>query len=255
MFYRLRQVLSQWSVHCQAALSLLDPRPKVAPDGLPLPPAGLRHLVAGTDDEKWFLRGGQAAVADFVSRVHGLERARVLDFGCGCGRVARAWNGRANISLSGVDTNSLAVRWCRKRLRFGDFRECSPAAPLPFPDCEFDFAYALSVLTHLSVPLQESSLRELARVLKPTGILAVSLHGSASARGLPLNLRNDFESGSIVVAVHGPQGSNLVSSFHPFERAMELFSKHFALDSFEESGASGNPPQDLYFLRPRPVVA
>ena len=82
----------------------------------------------------------------------------------------------------------------------------------------------------------------------------MSLHGCASARALPPNLRNELESGNIVVADYGPQGSNLVSSFHPFDRAMELFSKHFVLDSFEESGASGNPPQDLYFLRPRPVI-
>ena len=124
-------------------------------------------------------------------------------------------------------------------------------AALPFADSEFDLSYALSVLTHLSLPLQKRSLSELARTLKPDGRLAISLHGSESAQVLPRELKTVFDRGEIVVATYGPQGSNFVNAFHPFERAVELFSPHFVVESFLPSGASGNPPQDLYLLRRR----
>ena len=54
------------------------------------------HLVAGTADAAWFLEGGARAADSIRSTLSaaGVDLGGVrslLDFGCGCGRVARYW--------------------------------------------------------------------------------------------------------------------------------------------------------------------
>lgn len=249
--YRLRKSLTYVYTLGRVVVDFMTPRPRAASDGIPLPPSSLRRLVAGTDNVDWFLSGGHAAVADLLPFAGVSDSARILDFGCGCGRVARVWQQHLNVSIVGVDTNLLAVLWCKRRLSFGMFRHCSLDAPLPFRDGEFDFAYALSVLTHLSTKFQMNALEELRRVLKPDGRLAVSLHGEACTAVLSPSLMQTFERGEIVVTHYGVEGSNLVNSFHSFEAAAKLFSRDFMIEAFVPSGATGNPPQDLYILRRR----
>jgi SAM-dependent methyltransferase len=232
-----------------AARERIDPRPSPpASDGLPLPSPYLRRLVAGTDDEDWFLEAGRAGLGDLVPLVGDRPQAAVLDFGCGCGRVARGWRHHPHVALAGVDTHPLAVRWCQRNLE-GRFFRCALDSALPFADGEFDLVYALSVLTHLSVPHQERVLEELARTLKPEGRAAISLHGVANATALPPELRQRFDAGEIVLSRYGPEGSNDVNAFHPHAAAIELFARRFEVEEFRPSGASGNPPQDLYVLR------
>jgi SAM-dependent methyltransferase len=252
----LRRALQSGRSAWESARERFDCGPSpLAADGVPLPSAYLRRLVAGTEDEGWFLAAGRAAVGDLAPLVAGREPATVLDFGCGCGRVARAWNGRGQVGVAGVDTHPLAIRWCRRNLSGGRFFVAELGTELPFADREFDLVYALSVLTHLNVPLQEQVLAEIARTLKPDGRFAVSLHGVANAAALVPELRKEFDAGRIVVAAYGPQGSNFVNAFHPHAAAVELFSRWFELESFRPSGASGNPPQDLYILRRRVKAA
>jgi SAM-dependent methyltransferase len=244
-----RRVLEGVRSLAATARERFDPRPSPrGRDGLPLPSPHLRRLVAGTADEDWFLEAGRAALDDLAPLVAELRDAAVLDFGCGCGRVARGWRNHPHVALSGVDTHPLAIRWCKRHLP-GRYVRCALDSALPFADGEFDLAYALSVLTHLSVPRQERVLDELARTLKPGGRAAISLHGAANAAALPAELRARFDAGEIVLSRYGPEGSNDVNAFHPHAAAVELFSRSFDVEEFRPSGASGNPPQDLYLLR------
>ena len=95
-----------------------------APDGLPIPPDALLHLIGGTPSVPGFLRGGELAAKSIESILtdDGLRLESfgdVLDFGCGCGRVLRHWRGR-DVRLAGCDYNPKLVGWVQRFLPFVD---------------------------------------------------------------------------------------------------------------------------------------
>ena len=106
---------------------------------------------------------------------------RVLDFGCGSGRVLRHFLAqRPELEAWGVDANPAAVEWIASNL--------SPAAKvfrtttfphLPLPDASFKVAFALAVFSHLD-ELDIAQLLELRRCLVPGGIAYVSVQTDAT---------------------------------------------------------------------------
>lgn len=150
-------------------------------DGQPVPPAALRARVARSSSRGEFVRVGRELAHSILGR---LEEAgapkggRWLDFGCGCGRVARALLAFADVGeLVGVDPDERGVAWCQQRLD-GRFLVSPKHPPLPFEDDTFDVAVAVSVFTHLDEEPQLAWLRELRRILRPGGVLLASTHPS-----------------------------------------------------------------------------
>jgi SAM-dependent methyltransferase len=144
----------------------------------PLPPRRLRATV-GSPGAAAYLRGGRAVAEELVAA---LARAgykpdafeRVLDLGCGTGRVmfpARSWFP----SVVGCDVDEAAIAWASQRDQ-GVFAN-SYQPPLPFTDHEFDLVYAVSVFTHLPTDLQDPWLADVARVLRPGGVALVTTQG------------------------------------------------------------------------------
>lgn len=135
-----------------------------------------------------FAATGDEFLAHFVE-LGGLQPGeRVLDVGCGIGRMARPLAGYLSDEgrYEGFDVNREGIGWCRRRYRrkpnFG-FRVADlyntrynpggahTAAEYRFPyeDASFDFVIAISVLTHLLEADCEHYLQEISRVLAPGG--------------------------------------------------------------------------------------
>jgi SAM-dependent methyltransferase len=105
-----------------------------------------------------------------------LERARVLDFGCGWGRLTRFLaRDVAPQHLFGCDPVQEILDVCRAD-RVPAVLARSDFLPdrLPF-DQQFDLAYAFSVFTHLSEAAHERCLRALHRALRPEALLVVTI--------------------------------------------------------------------------------
>jgi SAM-dependent methyltransferase len=219
--------------------------------GFPIPPGRLIHLVAGTEDVSWFLGSGELAarcLKDTLTRNGvAIEALRdVLDFGCGVGRVIRHWHGP---TLHGADYHPDLVAWCQASLPFAKFQVNAIGGPLDARDESFDFAYALSVFTHLTEPLQRFWMNELLRVLRPGGYLFLTTHGEFYLDRLSLDEQAAFHAGRSVIHNARKDGSNNVAVFHPESHVRQSLAKGYEVLEFVEEGALGNPRQDAYLLR------
>jgi ubiquinone/menaquinone biosynthesis C-methylase UbiE/glycosyltransferase involved in cell wall biosynthesis len=118
--------------------------------------------------------------------------SRVLDFGCGWGRITRFFLKDIDPEdLIGVDVIDEAVQLCRETRLPCDVRKVQPLPPLPFPEASFDCIVSFSVFSHLSEKYARAWMEELRRVLKPGGVLlattrpreAVAISGQLRAQG------------------------------------------------------------------------
>jgi ubiquinone/menaquinone biosynthesis C-methylase UbiE len=100
-----------------------------------------------------------------------LAAARVLDIGCGEGRLA-AELARQGATVEGIDPNPEAIRKARASVPGATFTEATAEA-LPFPDASFDVAVIFNALHHVPEPAMEQALREAARCLRLDGRLVV----------------------------------------------------------------------------------
>src|SRR5262245_58213629 len=96
----------------------MSPDMSKPPAALPLPPEHLRILVGPFSDAALFARSGDAMMADIVSLCGLATDAKVLDVGCGCGRVARALAGYLGPAgrYHGFDPTGDLVAWCQRNL-------------------------------------------------------------------------------------------------------------------------------------------
>jgi ubiquinone/menaquinone biosynthesis C-methylase UbiE len=102
---------------------------------------------------------------------------RVLEFGCGAGRMLRHIPTFApDTECWGADISAPLIRWCRHNLQPSlNFTLSTTVPHLPFEDQYFDLIYCGSVFTHIE-DLEVSWLLELGRVLAPSGYLYLTIH-------------------------------------------------------------------------------
>jgi SAM-dependent methyltransferase len=151
----------------------------------PLVPPRSRTFVGGGSYEEI----GEEFFGHF-RRLCGVDPgSRVLDIGCGIGRMARPFvpflePGRG--SYDGFDIDAGGIRWCQAhyahlphfRFQRVDIRNDSynPGGTVeaedfrfPYPDGSLDFAFATSLFTHLRTSATARYIRETRRVLRPGG--------------------------------------------------------------------------------------
>lgn len=100
----------------------------------------------------------------------------VLEIGCGTGTDALQF-AKAGATVTAIDASRRSLEIARGRFALyeatGRFLQADAEA-LPFPDNQFDFAYSHGVLHH--TPHPEEAVREILRVLKPSGEALVMLY-------------------------------------------------------------------------------
>lgn len=122
------------------------------------------------------------------------READVIELGCGTGRHAARVLGGGARSYVGVDGSSgmLAMARSRQVDARTRFVEADLSAPLPFGPATFDRALIVLVLEHL--PALDGPLREIARILHPTGRLRiVDIHPTLLGRGTSAHFKDQGE--------------------------------------------------------------
>jgi SAM-dependent methyltransferase len=174
--------------------SSTHPRYAVWKYAAPLPPDSLMWSVGGHNLEQFLVVG--EAWAQVVSR-YATPDCRLLDIGCGCGRIARFLLNNLFISYYiGFDVIEANINWCSRYLRpafrnrqcdFYHFdiysKEYNPEGVIkakefvfPCEDASVDLAFAASLFTHLLECDADRYLSEAARVLRDGGIAVFSIH-------------------------------------------------------------------------------
>ena len=122
------------------------------------------------DETRGFPPGEEQPVAALLSRVGGLTASsRVLEIGVGTGRIALPLSAHVG-AVYGVDlARSMMLRLRAKQTGQPVYIAEGDAARLPFPARIFDAVVAVHVF-HVIAGWQDA-LREIARVLRPGGVL------------------------------------------------------------------------------------
>lgn len=148
---------------------------------LPIPPSEKNFvgdgdfLAVGLEFLKWFVRLGELT-----------PQERVLDIGCGIGRMALPLTQYLQGgTYDGVDIAAQGIEWCAEHItpHYDNFHFhrldlahplYNPAGTmrtedvrLPFEDGSFDFIFLTSVVTHLTAPEVRAYAREIRRLMAP----------------------------------------------------------------------------------------
>jgi SAM-dependent methyltransferase len=165
-------------------------------DEIPFPSPELIFLVTNGRDPVVFEATGAADLklvrkAIATARVTlPASKLRVLDWGCGCGRLARHWSkDGTDVELFGCDINPTLVGWCKENLKFGKFSDSHLDPPLEYEDNFFDLLYGISVFTHLTFQEHYRWMCEIWRVLKPGGAAVLTAHGPTMFPAILANLK------------------------------------------------------------------
>jgi len=108
---------------------------------------------------------------------------RIMEMGCAGGRMLRWLNDVADrCEIWGTDLSGDHIVWCKQNLQPPFHFFITTSTPhLPFGDNYFDMIYAGSVFTHID-DLAETWLLELRRVVKPGGLLYITVCENESIR-------------------------------------------------------------------------
>ena len=177
---------------------------------------------------------------------------RMLDFGCGSGRVVRHLAPRCLAQIDASDIDAEAIAWAQANMAdLAAWHVNSEWPPLPFEDGRFDIVYAISVFTHLPEDMQFAWLDELRRVVKPDAWLLLSVSGP------PLIPPGHPEAASIETEgfcfIRGVPTYGLPdfyrAAFHTEAYVRRTWSRTFHIEAFIPAGI--NRHQDLVVARVR----
>ncbi|MBY5931582.1 class I SAM-dependent methyltransferase [Tateyamaria omphalii] len=151
-------------------------------DGQGEPPRAINYSAAGD-----YVPQGD----EIINRLHDdfdlTDGCRVLDIGCGIGRLATAFHRKGSrIRYDGFDIVKYGVEWCTKTIPPAEgytFKHADVHNPFynpwgkiaartyrfPYPENSFDLAIAVSVFTHLLEPETRAYFEQAMRVLDVGG--------------------------------------------------------------------------------------
>jgi ubiquinone/menaquinone biosynthesis C-methylase UbiE len=222
--------------------------------GIKLPPDYLIYESFQLNYKKYYADSEESArwLTDILKKHVQLKDIRILDWGCGPGRIIRhlgKFTGDG-CELHGTDYNAKTISWCSQNLQGIQFNTNQLEAGLPYPDNYFDVIYGISIFTHLSKKMHIEWYNELLRVLKSGGVILLTTQGSNFKAKLTHHEKINFDNGELVVRGNVREGHRTYSAFHPVKFMEKIFEKDIILEHIEyKPRENGWIPQDVWIIK------
>jgi SAM-dependent methyltransferase len=153
-----------------------------------VPPKGMTFVGSGN-----FVLIGNKFFYHIVETTNISDSEKILDIGCGIGRIARPFSGflSSNGEYQGFDIIDYGINWCKRNYRkYNNFKfDCFPLKndlynlesgakaedfEFPYDKNKFGLVILISVFTHMQKEEVVNYFRQISRVLKPGGYCYVS---------------------------------------------------------------------------------
>jgi len=128
--------------------------------------------IAAAERDLWWYRGMRRILFRMLRRTtRGRKFQRVLEAGCGTGFFAAVLQREWRVPVTAVDLSAEGLRYARG-MHLGRLAQSNLAA-LPFRDAAFDAVLSLDVIVHFPRGEESQPMKELSRVLEPSGLLVI----------------------------------------------------------------------------------
>lgn len=176
-----------------------------------------------------------------------LGELKVLDWGCGWGRLTRTFAASGQFDeIWGADIDEDNLAWARANIPATAFVQVPLYPPTQLPADHFDLVYAVSVMTHLTREAQESWLAEIRRVLRPGGCAVLTFHGPTAlafaSRYVSKRTVENFRKHGFDDATECPHLDTIIGSgyykntFQTHDNVRERWGKHLRVADIVEAG-------------------
>jgi SAM-dependent methyltransferase len=152
---------------------------------------------AGQDASVFTEAKAQALLALARERIGDLANASALDVGCGIGNIHRTLAPRF-AELQGVDVSPSLIDVARANNHEVAYQTYD-GWTLPFESNAFDLSFAICVLHHVPPAEREAFTAEMARVVRPGGLVAIIEHNPLNPLTRLVTLRCAFDEGVVLV--------------------------------------------------------
>ncbi len=224
-----------------------NPEVKLPPDYLIYESFQINYSKYYTDSigtAKW--------LTEHLGRHIDLRNKRILDWGCGPGRIIRHLPDIIGneCEFYGTDYNRKSIDWCSKNLPGIKFNRNNLSAELPYEDQFMDVIFGISIFTHLSEHLHYEWYNELYRILKPQGIMFLTTQGDNFKVKLTGHELSKYKDNQLVVRGNVKEGHRTYSAFQPAGFMRKLFSNVEILEHIETKPGQGTwLPQDIWIIK------
>ena len=122
-------------------------------------------------DATYYGKHASKLYTEVIARVKGLNCNNVLDVGCGTGNILSLLAEEDNLKLFGMDFSQAMLEKAKEKLKSRAELKFGDSEHIPWEENHFDTLICTDSFHHYTEP--KKVLKEMARVLRPNGILII----------------------------------------------------------------------------------